>query len=298
MESVRATAVPAGPYAAEPPIPPGRPIALPRRGTTFVREVKGPPGAPTLLLLHGWIASGALNWFRVFQPLSRHFNVIAPDLRGHARGVRSNKLFRLADCADDCAQTLVELDTGPVIVVGYSMGGPVAQLLWRRHRDLVDGLVFCATAGSFIFGTRERALFTSAMAAAAGTTRVGGLVAGIPGMANWGPLTRDILPSSRPGWVWGEVRRHNWRMLLEAGHSLGTYNAGRWLSEIDVPTAVMVTQRDRALAPEVQLGFRDAIAGASMHPVDDGHRLCQKESFGSPLVDACGEVAARLASRS
>ena len=32
---------------------------------------EGPPGAPTLLLLHGWIASGGLNWFRVFEPLAR-----------------------------------------------------------------------------------------------------------------------------------------------------------------------------------------------------------------------------------
>jgi 3-oxoadipate enol-lactonase len=298
MESVGATAATPGASGPGLPLPPGRRIALGRRGTTFVREVKGPPGAPTLLLLHGWIASGALNWFRVFGPLSRHFNVIAPDLRGHARGVRSNKLFRLADCADDCAETLVALGTGPVIAVGYSMGGPVAQLLWRRHRDLVDGLVFCATAGSFVFGTRERVIFTSTMAAAAGTTRVGGLVAGIPGMPNWGPLTREIVPSSLRGWASGEMRRHNWRMLLEAGHSLGTYDARRWLPEIDVPTAVMVTQRDRALAPAAQLGLRDAIAGASVHPVDDGHVVCAKGSFAPPLIDACGEVAARIVNRS
>jgi 3-oxoadipate enol-lactonase len=298
MESVRATAATPGAWAADRPLPPGRRIPLPRRGTTFVRQVKGPPGAPTLLLLHGWIASGALNWFRVFEPLSHHFNVIAPDLRGHARGVRTNKLFRLTDCADDCAATLVELDTGPVIAVGYSMGGPVAQLLWRRHRDLVDGLVFCATAGSFVFGTRERVIFTSTMAAAAGTTRVGGLVASIPGMPNWGPLTRDIMPRSLPGWASGEMRRHNWRMLLEAGHSLGTYNAHRWLPEIDVPTAVMVTQRDRALAAKVQLDLRDAIAGASTHPIDDGHVVCAKESFAPLLVDACDEVSARIATRS
>ena len=65
--------------------------------------------------------------------------MIAPDLRGHGHGLRSRRVFRLADCADDCAATLVELGTGPVIAVGYSMGGPVAQLLWRRHRDLVVG---------------------------------------------------------------------------------------------------------------------------------------------------------------
>ena len=42
------------------------------------------------------------------------------------------------------------------IVVGYSMGGPVAQLLWHRHPKKVDGLVLSATSHSFVLGVRER----------------------------------------------------------------------------------------------------------------------------------------------
>ncbi len=62
------TDVPGGP-----PIPLGRRVELPGRGTTFVRELPGPPGAPTILLLHGLMASGGLNWFQAFEPLARHF---------------------------------------------------------------------------------------------------------------------------------------------------------------------------------------------------------------------------------
>ena len=91
---------------AEPPLPLGERIELPGRGTTFVRHVEGPPGAPTVLLLHGWIASGGLNWFNAFGPLSERFSVVAPDLRGHGRGLRTRRRFRLADCADDVAATL------------------------------------------------------------------------------------------------------------------------------------------------------------------------------------------------
>src|SRR5581483_6197335 len=91
------TVVPVG----GPPLPIGRRLVLPGRGTTFVRQVTGPPDAPTLLLLHGWMASGGLNWFRVFEPLSEHFNIVAVDMRGHGRGIRNSRRFRLADCADD-----------------------------------------------------------------------------------------------------------------------------------------------------------------------------------------------------
>ena len=74
--------------ALEPPLPRGERIELPGRGTTFVRSVAGPPGAPTVLLLHGWLASGGLNWFNAFTPLSQRYNVLAPDMRGHGRGNR------------------------------------------------------------------------------------------------------------------------------------------------------------------------------------------------------------------
>ena len=43
--------------------------------------------------------------------------------------------MRLADCADDVAALVDELGVTKVIAAGYSMGGPVAQLLWRRHPD-------------------------------------------------------------------------------------------------------------------------------------------------------------------
>ena len=41
------------------------------------------------------------------------------------------------------------------IPVGYSMGGPVAQLVWRRHRQRVQGLVLCATAPFFRTSRQE-----------------------------------------------------------------------------------------------------------------------------------------------
>ena len=86
----------------DPPVlPPGAAMELPGRGTTYVRRLEGPPDAPTVLLLHGWTASADLNWFTCYAPLAEHYRVIALDHRGHGRGIRSRKTFRLEDCADD-----------------------------------------------------------------------------------------------------------------------------------------------------------------------------------------------------
>ena len=91
---------------AEPVLPMGRRVELPGRGTTFIREMPGPPGAPVVVLLHGLLASAGLNWLHSFGPLGRRYRVVAVDLRGHARGLRSSRRFRLADCADDVAALL------------------------------------------------------------------------------------------------------------------------------------------------------------------------------------------------
>jgi pimeloyl-ACP methyl ester carboxylesterase len=286
-----------------PPLPLGRRIELPGRGTTFVRTVQTTTprtghNRPTVLLLHGWIASAGLNWFHAFDPLATHFDVVAPDLRGHGRGLRSRRRFRLADNADDVAVLLDELGTGPVIAVGYSMGGPVAQLLWKRHREKVAALVLCATAAGLVPGFRERMIFTTVMSAAAGTTRVGQRLAGVP----LSPVRRLAVRASPPrrptnlrAWARAEMGRHEWRTVMEAGVSFGSYSARRWIGDIDVPTAVVVTTRDRAIPPFEQLRMALAIPGASIHRVEDGHVACARESFAEPLVAACLDVATRVA---
>jgi pimeloyl-ACP methyl ester carboxylesterase len=281
-----------------PGLPLGRRVELPGRGTTFVRELAGPPGAPTVLLLHGWLASGGLNWYQVMGPLSHHFRVLAPDLRGHGRGIRSSKRFTLADCADDCAALLDALGVDSVIAVGYSMGGPVAQLLWKRHPERVDGLVMCATSLHVVPVLYQRLVFTTVMATLANTTRLSQIVTRLPRR-----LVRGIVPtrtSSRPEtlerWAGAEMRRHSTRMLMEAGHTVGNYSARRWIHEVDVPTVCLITTLDKALSPLLQADMALRIPEAEIRRVEDGHLACASPDFAPALIDACRSVARRARS--
>src|SRR5215468_296544 len=153
------------------PLPFGRKVVLPGRGTTFVREAGSAAAPSTVLLIHGWLASAGLNWAPVFAPLGKHFRVIAADLRGHGRGIRTQRRFRLEDCADDLAALVDDLGCGPVIAVGYSMGGLIAQLLWRRHPGLVAGLVLCSTTHTFVPGPRQRIAYSAMLRYGASTVR-------------------------------------------------------------------------------------------------------------------------------
>lgn len=286
----------AKPFEPAAHMPRGKRIVLRQRGTTFVRTVKGPPGAPTVVLLHGWSATAALNWFQAFEPLSEHFRLVAPDLRGHGRGIRSARRFRLADCADDVAETLRALDAEPAIAVGYSMGGPVAQLLWRRHPEVVSGLVLCATGADFFPGNRERYAFAALSQILAGTTRVGTIVGWLPGTVvrrtlNLTPNRRDPVMTD---WARREMSKHSPRMLLEAGQALATYSSRDWIGGIDVPTSVVITTQDTAVTPTGQFRMAKAIPHAHVTLVDDGHVACVSEEFGRKVTEACLDVHRRV----
>ncbi|MDH4169166.1 MAG: alpha/beta hydrolase [Acidimicrobiia bacterium] len=278
-------------------VPPGATVRLRGRGTTFVRYADGPPGAPTVVLVHGFLATGALNWFRCFEPMREHFNVVAPDMRGHGRGIRSARRFRLADCADDLAALIEQQQMGPVIAVGYSMGGPISQLLWRRHPHLVDGLVLVATGAEFVRGNRERYAASAFGTAAAGTTRLGAAASWLPGLLTRRLFGMELDPGNPGGlarWARKEMSFHSVRVMFEAIHAIVNYSAKKWIDEVDVPASVIVTENDSAVSPEAQIRMALAIRGAHISRIPDGHASCVNIDFGRKVTDACLDVAERI----
>jgi pimeloyl-ACP methyl ester carboxylesterase len=275
-----------------PDLPPGRALELPGRGRTFVREVTGPPGAPAVVLLHGLGASADLNWFPSYAGLGRHFRVVAIDQRGHGRGIRVGSRFRLEDCADDVVALADALGIERVIPVGYSMGGPVAQLVWRRHRERVAGLVLCATSRNFRGGPRERMMFAA----------LPGFVAAMRMTPT--PIRRGVMLRAFPNryedppmrqWAYSELRRNDPAGLAAAAAQLGRFSSHQWIGEVDVPTAVVVTARDTLVPPHRQLRLAESIPDASVHIVDGDHAACVMawRRFVPVLVEACLSVSQR-----
>jgi 3-oxoadipate enol-lactonase len=275
-------------------LPAGRAVRLPGRGTTFVREASGPEGAPVLVLLHGWTATSGLNWFACFQPLSRLFRVIALDQRGHGRGIRSRRPFRLEDCADDVAALAGELGIDRLIPVGYSMGGPIAQLVWRRHPELVDGLVLCATARRFASGRPAQRAFLSGVFGLS-------LAASVSPEALSRRALGRVLRSRLDGtplsaWAASEMERNDPAALLQAGAALGRFDSRGWLGGINVPTAVVVTEFDSVVATASQLALAESIPRAQVFRVRGDHGVCSlaPDRF-VPVLSAASQHVARQA---
>ena len=277
-------------------MPPGGLVSLPGRGRAWVWDSGGPPDATTVVLLHGWTSTAALNWCRVFGPLGAHFRVVAMDHRGHGRGIRSVRPFRLEDCADDIAALIDQLGVGPAVIAGYSMGGPIAQLCWRRHPDLVAGLVLCATAASF---PRPPVSDTTLTAVGAAMT----LALGPMG----GPIRREAyrrLARRRPGfeqmpaWAQEEATFGDPLAILQAGSAVTRFDSGRWIGDVDVPAAVVITTQDRTVPPGAQRRLAAAIPGSTVFPVAADHLACVDAVgvFLPAFLEACDQVTARYRS--
>ena len=268
-------------------------VELPGRGVTRVWECTGPRGAPTLMLIHGVTFTAELNWGTVFAPLSRHFRVIAIDLRGHGDGISTGGRFRLEDCADDIAALAQVLGISRFVAVGYSMGGMVAQLLYRRHPSLLSGLVLCATARNVLGSPADR-LAALALPTWAAAIRwnpfLQPMSAELLGMALMGPVEDpDTARQAR-----AQLRRTSLGTAISAVQSVCEFSSHSWIGQVNVPTAVVVTARDHIVPVSRQLRLARAIPGASVHEVDADHAMCvtRPQLFTQALLQACWSATA------
>jgi 3-oxoadipate enol-lactonase len=266
-------------------------VELPGRGVTRVWECAGPPGAPTLMLIHGVTVTAELNWGKVFAPLSRQFRVVAMDLRGHGDGIGAGWRFRLEDCADDVAALAEVMALGKFVTVGYSMGGMVAQLVWRRHAPMVSGLVLCATARN-VLGSPAEKLAALALPSTAAAFWWNPLLkpvsAEILGMALLGPM--DDPATAR--WARAQLRRTPLGTALSAVQSVCEFTSHSWISQVDVPAAVVITTRDHVVPPSRQRKLAAAIPGATVHELPADHAVCvtAPQVFAQVLIQACWSV--------
>ena len=265
---------------------------LPGRGATRVWECAGPRGAETLVLIHGVAVTAELNWGKVLAPLARHFRVVAADLRGHGDGINAGSRFQLEDCADDVAALARALNVRRFVAVGYSMGGMVAQLLYRRHASLLSGLVLCSTARNVRESPMEQmaALALPAAAAALRWNPILQLVsAEVLGLALLGHV--DDPATAR--WARAQLSRTTLAAAVSAIQAACEFTSDGWISQVDVPTAVVVTARDRIVSASRQLELARAIRGASVHEVDADHGVCVNapQLFAPALLEACWSVA-------
>jgi pimeloyl-ACP methyl ester carboxylesterase len=276
--------------AAAPWLPPGGPMDLPDRGTTFVRDSGGHAGAPTVLLLHGWAVTADLNWFTAYPDLAERYRVVAMDHRGHGRGIRPHDgIVRLTDCADDAAAVLESLGIERAVVAGYSMGGAIAQLLWRRHAERVAGLVLASTARHFQGGPISDLWYRSYTPLAHLAHRANAPAEAMVRRR----VERRVRNDPRGTWMRSELERVSPAGLLSSMRSVGRFRSNRWIGEVEVPTAVIVTTKDRTVPTRNQRRLAAAMPAARRFEVAGPHDaiVTRADEYVPVLLEAVDHAA-------
>ena len=160
------------------------------------------------------------------------------------------------------------LGVGPVVVVGYSMGGPISLLLAHRHPQLVAGIVVQATAMEWRASKLDRAQWWAL-----------GLL-GFGMRSRWYPaiVSAALRRLERRGdglgelvpWLEGEMRRNDPHGVLQAGRALAAFDSRDWAGSLGVPAGQLLTTQDQLVKPRKQRALGQALR-AEVRELDADH---------------------------
>ena len=96
-----------------------------------IHYLAGGWGAPALVFIHGW-SCDAGYWREQLPVFAKAHRVVAVDLAGHGGSGDKRERFTIAAFGADVAAVVAAEELDRVVLIGHSMGGPVALEAARR----------------------------------------------------------------------------------------------------------------------------------------------------------------------
>jgi len=97
-------------------------------------------GDPALVFIHCW-ACNRHFWDNQVAEFSKTYRVVTIDLPGHGESGQGRKNYSVESYGDDVKTVVTKLNLKRVVLVGSSMGGPIALEATRRMPDRVVAIV-------------------------------------------------------------------------------------------------------------------------------------------------------------
>jgi pimeloyl-ACP methyl ester carboxylesterase len=97
-------------------------------------------GSQALVFVHGWSNSKDV-WDAQAAYFSKEYKIVTLDLAGFGKSGNGRKLWTMAAFGEDVAAVIKKLHLEQVLLVGFSMGGPVILETAKRIPDCLAGLV-------------------------------------------------------------------------------------------------------------------------------------------------------------
>ncbi len=97
-------------------------------------------GEPAVVLIHGW-SCDSNYWKEQIAPLKEKYTAVTVDLGGHGASGANRTDWSMGNFGEDVAAVVRQLHNRKVVLVGHSMGAPVALEAARRIGDRVVGII-------------------------------------------------------------------------------------------------------------------------------------------------------------
>lgn len=237
-----------------------------------------------ILVLNGFAATSA-DWDPSFiDRLASSSELILLDNRGIGSSTDNGKPFLIAQLADDAAHAIETLGFERASVLGWSMGGFVAQTLVLQYPDRVNKLILLSTDPGGSDADRASAAVWSQLIDTSGTPheqarRLLSLLFPRDVAESFYREFGDIVAAARERLSPELIKRQ--AAAMDAWHRTGV---GNRLREIRAPTLIATGTADIVIPPSNALKLVNAIPGARLTQFDGGGHAFMAQ-YPRPLAD-------------
>jgi len=244
-------------------------------------ELSGKKGAPVVVLSHS-LSSSLLMWNPQMGALNPYFQVLRYDTRGHGGSDAPSGAYTLEQLAKDVVKLLDALDVDRAHFVGLSLGGMIGQSLALNDPHRLRSLTLCDTAA--VVPAEAKPLWQERIDQA----RTKGMEA--------------LSDQTMERWFTPSFLKQNSKMLalirqqilatpvsgyIGCAEAIRRLNYLERLSEIKVPTLIMVGEEDPGTPVSVSVAMQERISNSRLVILPSARHLSnveQADAFNTALL--------------
>ncbi len=227
-------------------------------------------GEETILFSHGFLMNHTMFDAQI-EALKEHFRCISYDHRSHGQSEVSQDGYELNNLTTDAIALIEGLKLGPVHFVGMSTGGFVGMRIALRRPDLLKSMIL---------------VDTSAEEESPETFKKNHLLLRLVKTLGWFPLIGQVMPILFHSTFLKDADRKSevkkWKRIIQGHEIKGMVAFGKSifsresildrLAELDLPTAVIVGDKDIATAPAYNRRIAEVVPNAEFYSIPEaGH---------------------------
>lgn len=248
----------------------------PEVALNFRDEGSGPP----VLLIHG-VGADLESWDGVLSRLGPKRRYVRYDQRGHGASRRTPGPYSLRDLGEDAIALLDHLGIGRVAVVGFSLGGLVAQYLALTYPERIQCLTLISTVAGRTAEEQAWVIERAETLAQSGATAHLANAVDRWFTPEFVAANPDVLEARRQ-----KSLRNDPDCYVAAYRVLAQSDLGQELHRVTAPTLVMTGENDIGSSARMANFIHSRIAGSELHILP---RLKH-----SVLLEAPDQIAALL----